>query len=164
MSLIESLSEDELIEFLNALEPLRGTSRAHCFVCGKENAEHAKLEEHHVWPREYGGTSYPTVMLCPEHHAYVHSLAVKVIAKISRSKPPPVLNISTAGSVKNVSHLVRIIITAWCNPTVRRKTLQVSFEDTDLDDFLVVKTLLSLSDKNTILYAVREVSNRLRGD
>lgn len=164
MKEVHSFSDEELEAFIVSLEPLRGTSRERCFVCAAQHSADSKLEEHHVWPREYGGTTYPTVMLCPYHHSYVHDLAVKIISKVSRGKPPPKLVISTNGSANNVVQLVRIIVTAWSNPTVRRKTLQVSFEDTDFDDFFVVKTHCSLSDKETILYAVRMLSKQLRGD
>jgi hypothetical protein len=53
----------------------------HCWVCGERFNDvpqpgSAAREEHHVIPRQAGGTDGPTVSLCASHHNLLHRIAL----------------------------------------------------------------------------------------
>lgn len=62
----------------------------YCWVCGvrfndAKPAGPANREEHHIIPRQAGGTNGPTVSLCENHHGILHKIAVGLNSK----KPKP---------------------------------------------------------------------------
>jgi len=60
--------------------------RQSCFVCGVRfktsiPAGPANVEEHHVMPRNAGGTDGPLVRLCDSHHTLLHKVAERLHRK-----------------------------------------------------------------------------------
>lgn len=58
----------------------------HCWVCGTRFVSAdppgtADKEEHHVIPRQAGGSDGPTVSLCGKHHAALHRIAERLETK-----------------------------------------------------------------------------------
>lgn len=59
-----------------------------CWVCnarfkGASPPGNANKEEHHVFPRNAGGTDGPLVFICDSHHATSHKIAERVHRKAS---------------------------------------------------------------------------------
>jgi hypothetical protein len=60
----------------------------HCWVCGVRFSDQkppgpANREEHHIIPRQAGGSDGPQVSLCDVHHTKLHKIALR----LSSSKP-----------------------------------------------------------------------------
>jgi hypothetical protein len=58
----------------------------HCWVCGRRFSDSGgseQREEHHIVPRQAGGTDGPQVSLCDTHHTKVHRIEERMAA----SKP-----------------------------------------------------------------------------
>lgn len=58
----------------------------HCWVCSARFTDSrppgpANREEHHIVPRQAGGTDGPTVSLCDGHHACLHKIALRLKSK-----------------------------------------------------------------------------------
>jgi len=50
----------------------------HCWICNARfvgNGGTAHREDHHIFPRAYGGVDGPTVTICDTHHSKVHPIA-----------------------------------------------------------------------------------------
>ncbi len=59
-----------------------------CWVCGARFKTSvppgpANKENHHVFPRNAGGTDGPEVSLCSVHHADIHAIALRIHSKKS---------------------------------------------------------------------------------
>jgi|SRR6185437_1280427 len=57
-----------------------------CWVCGTRFSDvvppgPANREEHHIIPRQAGGTDGPLVSLCDGHHAKLHKIALRLSSK-----------------------------------------------------------------------------------
>lgn len=63
------------------MSQLKSKVLEHCWVCELRftdvvNPGPASREEHHIIPQAYGGSDGPTVSLCSNHHALLHTVAV----------------------------------------------------------------------------------------
>ena len=85
-----------------------------CWVCGVRFKTSvppgaANREDHHIFPRNAGGTDGPEVSLCSVHHADIHSIALKLQSKKDFQS---VLVGSTAERTKKLLWLASMIVKA----------------------------------------------------
>lgn len=69
-------------------------------MCGNSG----ELEEHHVVPRSYGGSSGPTVTICTECHTVTHKTALR-----KDGQPPSISKRWTAESIPKIQYLADVI-------------------------------------------------------
>ncbi len=82
-----------------------------CWVCGIKFIPHGPSfkEEHHVFPRNAGGTDGPLVCLCPNHHTAAHQLAIR----IQKNKNPEELLVhEPQDRIKKIAYLAKAIVKA----------------------------------------------------
>ena len=65
---------------------MKSLTLEYCWVCNVRfndvvNPGAANREEHHIIPRQAGGTHGPTVSLCDKHHTILHKIAVTLNSK-----------------------------------------------------------------------------------
>jgi hypothetical protein len=117
----------------------------HCWVCGVRFTDSrppgpANREEHHIIPRQAGGSDGPTVSLCDGHHTCLHKIALCLKSK------RPYFDLVTGESDDSKKKLY------WLATTVFN-----AFEATKNDPNKQVMTLMSLDRRQQIMI------DRLRG-
>ncbi len=111
----------------------------HCWVCETRFTDAnppgtANREEHHIVPRQAGGSNGPTVSLCDKHHTILH----KIAATLNSKKPKPYGHLIAdldPGRQKKVLYLAGVAANAFAqtkdDPNKRRVVVLTMDRETE---------------------------------
>lgn len=131
----------------------------HCWSCNSE----LSLHQHHVVPREYGGSRGPTVTLCATCHNFIHAISTKVWVSKDTSYLNKIQSLGSNFNKTKLSYMISVIIKARQateGDTVigaKAVSLALHLNPEQRRRFSLLKKTLQLSNRELLIKAIDDL-------
>ncbi len=134
-----------------------------CWCCVSK----VSLDEHHVVPREYGGSKGPTVTLCGNCHKLVHRVASNVWSQRTKTDKKTVVASRLkdyTGDKQKITYLVDVILRARAatatTPQQKAVNVVVKLNPDQRRRFQELKKVLGKTNHDLVIHALNDLYQR----